>query len=80
MIRIAVVIAAGLTLAGCYNQATGWQKPSASAAQTERDFKECTYEVSRSAGVHSGDGIQDGLEINRLRSMCLELRGYSLKG
>lgn len=68
-----MVVAAGVSLAGCYNQATGWQKPGASAAVTERDFKECTYEVSRS-------GIQDGLEINRLRSMCLELRGYSLKG
>lgn len=85
MFRIAGVLVVGLAVAGCQTQASGWEKPGMAQAQVDKDFKECTYEAEKASQPSAirdplASGVSDGMRFNKIRSMCLEVRGYSQKG
>lgn len=65
-----VILLALLLLAGCNTVSDAWQKTGGTAAQTQREFAECKYQVGLSSQ-------RDGLREGDLIQQCMRLRGYN---
>ncbi len=77
MLRIAIIVAAGIALAGC--NTVSWEKPGASAQQKKVDLAQCEYEAEQGSPIMGrGDGpaIQAGIRSAQLESLCMKARGY----
>lgn len=78
----AIVICSALLLAGC---ASNYSKAGMTNQQLEQDKVVCEYEAQKATQNRSpygmGDaiasGIDDGLRINNLRTLCMHSKGYS---
>jgi hypothetical protein len=77
-------VTACLLLAGC--QTTQWVKPGATASDFEADKRQCVYESNLATpGTPSYDvgsaiaaGINDGMRLGQLQTMCMQARGWNL--
>lgn len=91
MIRI-LVLGSCMFLVGCAMKppAAVWIKLGSDAAQVARDFKECEYEAEKAnppgnAGPYNESaafvaGWNEGVRFAKLRTMCMEVRGYQERG
>lgn len=71
MLTMAAVVAAGCAM-------KQWRHETKTAAEFERDRKECVYEA-RKAAPSVGNPVFYMSDRNDIERTCLELRGYVLR-
>jgi hypothetical protein len=84
IIPLSVAIVALAFITGCASNKV-WYSPNKSAAECQRDLKECRYEAEKystgaGAGYETGigSGLAIGLKQRDLIMQCMDLKGYRL--
>lgn len=73
MLLTAVV--AAVLLAGCGGRVT-YKNPNASAAQAEKDYRECDFEAAKATGNLADKGDRED-RIKDLVDKCMRAKGYN---